>query len=151
MNNLSFFVYCAGPITWLSYNETVDWRNDLKKMLPPNIKILSPMRGKDHLKREKEIHVWQEGNPLCSKKGIVTRDRFDVSRCDLFLANLFLSEKVSIGTMVEFGWADAYRKPIVTIMREEGIYRHPFILELSSFITENIEEAAEVIKSILLP
>lgn len=147
----SFLVYCAGPITGLSFEEAADWRENLKKMLPPNIELLSPMRGKDHLKGEKKIYTWKEGNPLCSKKGIVTRDRFDVSRCNLFLANLLSSETVSIGTMVEFGWADAYRKPIVTIMRKEGIYRHPFILELSSFIIENIEEAAEVIKSILLP
>ncbi|MFA5172812.1 MAG: hypothetical protein WC435_00190 [Candidatus Paceibacterota bacterium] len=55
--NQSFFVYCAGPITGLSYNETVDWRNNLKEMLPPNIEILSPMRGKDHLKNEERIFV----------------------------------------------------------------------------------------------
>ncbi|MFA5172811.1 MAG: hypothetical protein WC435_00185 [Candidatus Paceibacterota bacterium] len=82
---------------------------------------------------------------------MVTRDRFDVSRCDLFLANLLLSKEVSIGTMVEYGWADAFRKPIITLMKKDGIYEHPFINELSGFIAEDIKEAVEIIKNVLLP
>jgi len=53
--------------------------------------------------------------------------------------------------MVEYGWADAFRKPIITLMKKDGIYEHPFINELSGFIAEDIKEAVEIIKNVLLP
>jgi len=143
-------IYTAGPITGLSYDTSTNWRDNLKKILPKNIQIISPMRGKDYLKESKKIEAWDENDPLRSKKGIVTRDRFDVSRCDLFFANLSTSSKISIGTMVEFGWADFKRKPIITLLKKDDIiYQHPFIYELSSFIVHDLNTAAEIIKNFL--
>jgi len=49
--------------------------------------------------------------PLVSPPGAVGRDRFDVQTCDLLLVNLLGATSVSIGTMFELAWTDAWRKP----------------------------------------
>lgn len=155
-------VYLAGPIAGLGYDETTDWRNVVTMELHP-IKCLSPMRGKEYLQGEKQDvhnHVFMPGyeTAMSGPKGIVSRDRFDVARCDLVFMNLVRSNKdtdtlgankVSIGTMVELGWADAYRKPVVVILDDNNPHIHPFVLEIAGFITTSLEDAIKITKSIL--
>ena len=138
-NSQCSMVYLAGPIAGLGYDETTDWRNVVTMELHP-IKCLSPMRGKEYLQGEKQDvhnHVFMPGyeTAISGPKGIVSRDRFDVTRCDLVFMNLVRSNKdtdtlgankVSIGTMVELGWADAYRKPVVVILDDNNPHIHPF-------------------------
>jgi hypothetical protein len=50
---------------------------------------------------------------MSKPKGLTTRDRWDAMRCDVLLVNLLGATKVSIGTVLEFGWADAMDIPIV--------------------------------------
>lgn len=83
----TFYIYLAGPIRGLSYDEAVGWREKVKQMLPRGIETLSPMRKKEMLAGEKEIKGQYDG-PLYCPRGFVTRDRFDVQRCDLVIMNL---------------------------------------------------------------
>lgn len=148
-------VYLAGPITGLSYDEArMSWRSEIVDYLSGYIEACSPMRHKDYLKTETDLQAANYNvGPLSTNKGIVSRDRDDVMNCDLMIVNLLGAKRVSIGTMVEYGWADAYRKPVVTIMEADGsnLHHHGFILELSGFITDNIKEAAHIANSILVP
>ena len=41
-----------------------------------------------------------------------------MQRCDVVLMYLIGAKKVSIGTMIEAGWADAYRKPVVLVLED---------------------------------
>lgn len=143
-------VYLAGPIAGLSYDNCTNWRNYTIEVLSKwGITGVSPMRDK----AIKITEIVDDIYPiLCHPRSLVTRDHFDVRTCNVMLVNLLGAKKVSIGTMVEYGWADAYRKPIITIIEKEGnIHEHPFIQELTGFRVDNLDSGLAVVKSILCP
>lgn len=170
-------VYLAGPITGLSYDGAVDWRAwaaaELAKA--PGIEVYSPLRAKNYLKNETKIDgspgAYQRMHPLSAPKGICTRDRWDVKRSDVVLMNLLGAQQVSIGTMVEVGWADAYRVPIVLAIepaeyevrgdrvghatdvvtkKSTNPHHHAMVAELAGFQVPSLEEAVQVVKALLL-
>lgn len=146
------FLYLAGPITDASYGDSTDWRKYVAKKLPSQIKAVSPMRGKTYLSQEKQIKTSYEDIPLSSAKGITCRDRFDTMRCDAILVNLLGAKKVSIGSVMEIAWADAYRKPIILVMEKTGnLHDHTELKEVAGFIVDNLDEAIELAKKILRP
>lgn len=146
-----FLLYCAGPITGVSYGESTDWREYVSKKLPKYIKAVSPMRGKKYLADEKKVKDSYEEHPLSSQKGIVCRDRMDVMRCDMILINFSGANKVSIGSVMEIAWADAWRKPIVIVMEKDNVHSHTMIREISGFIVSTLDEAIKIIIAVLSP
>ena len=144
-------VYLAGPITGCTYEGATDWRDDFIKMMPENILGMSPMRGKSHLASSESIAKELPENVLSNSRAIMTRDHFDCLNCDVILVNFSDSTKVSIGTVMEIAWAYAYRKPVVAIMGSDGIHDHPMVNEAIGYKVESLEQAAMVVKSILLP
>lgn len=145
-------VYLAGPIAGLDYQETVDWREHATGLLKQfKIKTLSPMRGKGALAHEMgKVQGSYEHDPLSSRSGITTRDRFDVMRCDMVLANFNGAQYISIGTCIEIGWADAWRKPLVVIMDVQNVHWHAMVRQIAGFVVSDMEEAIEVVKAVLL-
>jgi nucleoside 2-deoxyribosyltransferase len=146
-----YLVYCAGPITGLNYNETVNWRQEIADKFSNHIKAISPMRGKHYLKDRTSISDSYSEFVLSSQKGITTRDRNDVMRCDVLLVNFLGAEKVSIGTVMEIAWADMMRKPIVLVMNDKNIHDHAMIREVSGFIVSSMDEAVSIIETLLTP
>jgi nucleoside 2-deoxyribosyltransferase len=142
-------VYLAGPIGGLSYSEAVDWRAAVKSDLNPEISVFNPMRWKSYLRTETCIGDSYLEHPLSTRKGITTRDRFDVMRCDAVLVNFIGAEKVSIGTCIELGWADAWRKPVVIAMEPENIHVHAMVNEIAGYVVPTLEEAVRLLKAIL--
>lgn len=107
------------------------------------------MREKGHLNHS-QILLEPDENVISSQRGSITRDRYDVMTCDIFLANLLNAEKISVGTMVEYRWADAYRKPIITVIeKQNNIHDHAFIRELTGFRVETLEEGLQVVSALL--
>ena len=144
---MSKTVYLAGPIAHLTYDEATTWRVVADEWLRANgIHALSPMRGKAFLQTEMTIATHEyDVHPLSTDAGIVARDRADVKGSDLIIANLLGAPKVSVGTPVEYGWADAWRIPVITVMEaEDSPYDHPFIRRLSAFRVESLEEALDL-------
>lgn len=146
-----FLVYLAGPITGTSFGECTDWREYVKSKFPPEIIALSPMRGKTYLSHEKSISHSYEQMPLSSGKGINARDFNDVMRCDLVFVNFIGATKVSIGTVLEIGWAKPLLKPVVLAMEEGNIHEHCMIENSAGFIVPDLDQAIEIAKSVLLP
>ena len=150
------YVYAAGPIANLHYNDTVDWRLELERLLSSpydgkHITVLSPMRAKQYLSG-KIIGAQSYDTPLSSDDGITMRDRFDVQRSDLVVCNLLGATEKSIGTCIEIGWADAWRKPIVLIMEDGDVHDHPMVRSIAGGVmVSSLEAAAELVKAILLP
>jgi nucleoside 2-deoxyribosyltransferase len=139
-------VYLAGPISGLTYGESTDWRESIQnKLAAYGISGVSPMRGKWYLEQEKVIKGSYEDHALSSKRGITTRDRWDCQRCDAILVNLLGAKKVSIGTMIELGWADSARKPIVLVMEPDNIHAHPIVNEVAGFTCTTLDEAVDVL------
>lgn len=91
------------------------------------------------------LPYWQCQPP----KGVVTRDKFDATRCSILFVNLLGAKKVSVGTCVEIGWADANDVPIVLVMEKGNIHEHAFITESASFVTDNINDAINIVRAIL--
>lgn len=152
-------VYLAGPITGLTYDEGNDWREVVIRDLEDvGITAWSPLRAKHFLR---EIGVLDSAgtpdsayiglNPLSEPKGIMTRDRFDTMKSDVVLMNLLGATRVSIGTMIEAGWADAARVPLVIAMEDDNIHRHAMLNEAAGFIVPTLEEAVAVVKAVLTP
>lgn len=146
--------YLAGPITGLTYGQATDWRVYASDVLTgQGIEVLSPMRGKDFiLKRigaQEVLGQTYEDSPLSTQRGIVARDIFDVNCADIVLFNLLGADQVSIGTMVEYGWASAHRKIVVTVMEKSGnVHDHAFIRELSPYRVETLDEALDIVGAI---
>lgn len=143
------FVYLAGPISGLlDAAGRSTWREEFKALLKDDIRCLNPLRDQidptpDHpLTMEKLLHG----------KASVARDRMDVMRCDLVVANFVGAERVSIGSVGEVFWADAYRKPVIVVIEDAkptNPHFHLFILELASWRFTSLGEAATKVNILL--
>lgn len=147
-------VYLAGPITGLSYDAATDWRFDaFNKLSKHGITGLSPMRGKSYLANLKSIsgtgEEYKDLGVLSTQKSVVARDRMDTTKSDLVLMNLLGAERVSIGTMIEAGWADCARVPIVLVIEPANIHHHMMLREVAGFVVGSLDEALATIISIL--
>lgn len=145
-------VYLVGPITGLDYKGATDWRDFAKEELSKyGIEALSPMRCKEYLLQERIIKSgYSDLNVLSKGKGITTRDRNDVMTSDLILANFLGATKVSIGSVLEYAWADAFRKPIITVIEKEGnVHEHAMLNELTGFRVETLEAGILVARAVL--
>jgi nucleoside 2-deoxyribosyltransferase len=152
-------VYLAGPISGLTYEEASGWRDLVCDSLTPHgIKCLSPLRAAIHLRDHKGLLTDCEIVPglecvvkaMSTPMGVVTRDRFDATHCSVLFLNLLGSKKVSIGSMVEVGWANANNIPIVLIIEPEGNpHEHAFVTECCQFRTTSIWDGVQIVKAIL--
>jgi nucleoside 2-deoxyribosyltransferase len=149
-------VYLAGPITGLSFNGCTEWRDWAKQQLEAaGIAAFSPMRAKDYLSHLEKISgtgdEYQHLGVFSNQQAVVTRDNFDVHRCDVLLVNLLGAKSVSIGTMFEMAWAFQKKTPIVCVIEPEGNpHEHMFVREAIGFRVPSLEEAVHAIKAILL-
>lgn len=143
-------IYLAGPITGLSWDGATDWRKFVKENINESIQTLSPLRGKEFLKKAKTISDNYSEMPLASIKGINTRDYNDVRTCDALLVNFLDSQNVSIGTVMEIAWARAFNKPVVCVMEADNIHNHSMLNYACGYIINTLEEGIKIIESILL-
>ncbi len=143
-------VYLAGPVTGLNYKNVVEWREYIKnKLAEDGITGVSPFRYYEHLNNGR-ILLEPEDNIISCQKGLTIRDRWDIMNCDVVLANLLGAKQVSIGTMIEYGWADAFRKPIISVIEKEGnVHDHCIVRELTGFRIETLEEGLHVVRALL--
>lgn len=144
-------VYLAGPIKGLTYTDATEWREYAKQYLQKyGIITVSPMRFKTYLSTENKMPDSVEQLPLSSEKGITTRDRNDVLTSDLVLANFLGAVVASCGTPIEFGWADAWRKPIVMVMEKtHNPFDHGMMRSLAGFRVETLNEGLMIVRALL--
>lgn len=144
-------VYLAGPISGLSYDATTNWRGKVRHALLPDIESLSPMRDKEFLKGEERLGEGYVGT-LATDSGVFERDTLDIRRADLLLVNLLGAKGPSQGTIWELGYATALRKPCVLVMEPHGNPMDTFFPRKSASIrVDNLPEAVEIVRSLLLP
>ena len=147
-------VYLAGPITGLSFHGCTEWRDAAIELLAEHgITGLSPMRAKDYLLEESNLKDSYDGDDpdfwLSTAKAIVARDRFDCQRADMVLINTLGAERVSIGTMIEAGWADSARVPIALAYDKGGVHDHAMLTQLAGWETDSLEKAVETCIAVL--
>lgn len=150
-----FLVYLAGPITGLTFDGAEDWRAAARRDLAVHgIKAVSPLRAKDYLRQvagplsgtgEEYAHL----GVLSLPRGVMTRDRYDATRCNALLVNLLGATRVSIGTVMEIAWADLRRTPIVVAIEPSGNpHEHMMIAEAIGFRVPTLDGALHVVKAI---
>lgn len=151
-------VYLAGPISGCTYEGATDWREYAKwKLETHGITAYSPMRGKEYLRTEKVLQGHPDayvGLGLSNPKGIVTRDRRDCQACDIVIMNLLPAEEtgiVSIGSMIEVGWADSIRVPIIVVMTEKNPHYHAMLTEIAGYVVKTLDDAIIVAAALLNP
>jgi hypothetical protein len=149
------YVYLCGPITGLSYQAArYGWRKTIADMLDPSIGVLSPMRQEGHLSEVQAInHNPTNDRTLHTQRGIVRKDKLDVRRSTIVVANFLDAKVVSQGSLIELGWADMADKDIMLIMEKDGSNVHDrfFARDLASYRVDSVEEAAHTINALLLP
>ena len=158
IRGLNKSVYLCGPITGCTFHEAkYGWREEVFDALDEvGIMGLSPLR---HLTAEQISAADNKSmNPngaevgvLSTPRGLTERDRFDTLRSDLVFCNLLGAERASIGSMIEFGWADAHRIPILCVMEEGNIHHHGMVTAIASWIVPTLEEGIAVTKDLLIP
>jgi hypothetical protein len=138
-------IYLSGPIAGLTYAGSTTWREYAAGRLYPH-QTYSPMRGKAYLAEHGVLdNKPYNQHPMSTGKGIATRDRWDTMGCDIMLCNLVGAKTVSIGSMIECGWADAERNPIVLAMEPGNIHEHAILNEIAGFIVPTLDEAIHMI------
>ena len=147
-------IYLCGQITGLSHDEArYGWRKTVTDALvDTDIECISPMRFKGELSHVE--HFSAIGDPdsvMGSSRGITTRDRFDVQRSDVMFCNILDMDRVSVGCMIEFGWADAYRVPILCVMKDDGTdpHEHSMVQDLIGWRCGSLGEGISTIRKVL--
>ena len=143
-------VYLAGPITGCTYAGCTDWRKHLANLFAiAAITALDPMRGKKFLANETSVGNNYQ-HPLGTPRGIMTRDHWDCTRCDVLLVNLLGATRVSIGTVMEIAWAWDNGIPVVVVMESDGNpHDHAMIQEATGFRVSTLDEAVDVVRALL--
>ena len=140
-------IYCAGPISYCSYDEATLWRDNVKQMLSDKFEILSPMRGKEWLKNENSISpVGYDNRPISSSEEIFCRDTGDVQSCNIILVNFLDSQQISAGTMFEIGMAWTLKKEIIIVLEDGNIHNHIFVHQPATKVFNTINDAILYIK-----
>lgn len=151
---MSKVCYLAGPITGESYEGATDWRAHVAEHLDSNIEVLSPMRHKEYLLHETSI-ADEYTTLMSTQRAITARDKFDTQRADIVISNLLGASRVSIGTMIEYGWASGNTNKntlIITVMeKEKNLHDHAMVRELSDWNVDSLEEAIRVANTVLVP
>jgi len=141
-------VYLAGPITGQSYAQAVYWRTTAAETLAGVADCLSPMRGKYHLRDETTIKMFYE-DYKANPSAILFQDRFDVNRADVIFANCQGAAQVSIGTILEIGWATAQNKPVILVLDEEDKWHDHKMLTESCWVFRDFTEAVIALQQLV--
>ncbi len=145
-------VYLAGQISGLTFDGAQDWRDDAKRYLRTfDIEGISPLRGQEHL-RESEgvLEGSHEYDVTTTARAVMHRDHYDCHKCDVLIANLMDTKRISAGTVMEIAWAYHAHKPVILIEGEGGIHQaHPMIAEAVTYRVDNLSEALRLTVALL--
>ena len=141
-------IYLAGPMSGLTYEGASSWRDWFVQNGKSRFQFISPLRGKEDLMfMDEEFTSHTYDTVLSNSRAVATRDRWDVTRADAVVVNVLAATKVSIGTMIEMGWADEARVPVVLVMEEEGnLHDHTIVRHIAGFQVENLLEALDTLR-----
>lgn len=143
-------VYASGPISDQDYYGATHWYDVVEGALNPHIRLVKPMRGKEFLLGRSEVIGHRPYESFYATGAAITgRDRFDTMRSDAILMYLTPATRVSIGCMIEAGWADAFRIPMVLCMQPGNLHEGHAILErLATYRVSLLEDAIEVLNTL---
>lgn len=132
-------VYLAGPITDADPEDV--WRHELRTHLRFKYGIVAVLPQAGALYTE---HLGIE-NPA---PVLTQRDKWMCQQSDVVLANFTGSEKASIGTCIEIGWASLANVPIIAVLEKGNVHDHAMITSLVNFRVDTLEEAVPILRGL---
>jgi len=151
-------VYLCGAMSGLPFEEARIWRDKattfLQRLRDPRTKeplyhILNPLRGHVDLRGQILTSVYTEAS---AEKIDIRRDRYDVMRSNIVLANLADSEKinrVSIGSVFEIAWAADLEKFLIVVMTPSNPHWHSFVKDAASIVLSDLDSALNYMRDTL--
>ncbi len=145
-------VYLSGPISGCSLEEAQGWRSYVRQRLSPKISTIDPTRDAVDVSVSSEqdfddsarYRQWMHG------KQILDRNRTDIAGCDLVLVNFLGARRISIGSVGEIFWADAFRKPVIVVRKSShDLHDHGLINAIAIQIVSSLDDAIERINRLL--
>lgn len=145
-------VYLAGPIRGYTEAEAKSWRHDTARRLRDlGIRVLDPLRSEP--KALSEVYGATYDEQLWGHAThIKTKNRFDVLNADIVLA--YLPEHpddprvISLGTVMEIGWAEQAGKTVFVVAEDEYTRQHPL---LPGIVLGDLEDAVTMIADLVGP
>ena len=141
-------IYLAGPISGLTKEEAFGWRDRVEEHLRwyiPSVRVYIP-------ERVDFINGTGDGGAgylqEIDKERGETAARLDfaaIADSQIVVFNLLQARKVSIGTMIELGWAYTLGKYIIVVMQSGAIHDHSFVRWCANRIVETVDGVIEEI------
>jgi len=144
-------VYLSGPITGVSERTARGWRQHVIDRLAPALIGVDPTRNAIDTTIVSQVQLDDAARlkHLRHGKEILERNRNDLARCDLVLANLLGAERASIGAIGEIFWADAFRKPVIIVRESSGnIHDHGMVNAIAAQTFDDLDAAIDKINAI---
>lgn len=127
-----------------------NWRSYVEQQVAADIVCLNPLRDDpEFIPNDRQRDTDTLYKDLRHGIGTVARNKMDILKSDLLLANVLDQERFSIGTVGEIFWADAFRKPIVLVKKRESIYNHDMLDAICHWTFESLDEAVKKINILL--
>lgn len=146
-------VYLAGPITGMLKGAANDWRYEFAEQLKDHGIIgISPLRC-EPLVGERYGGTYADPK-FGTARAIASKNLYDVQSCDMTLAFMPATARIdsghlSSGTLIEIGWANAFRKPLVLVSDDLEAYNHPVVNAACGWVLDNLDDGLEVVLGIL--
>jgi nucleoside 2-deoxyribosyltransferase len=140
-------VYLGGPITGLTWDDAAAWRSHAAhELFRSGWKYLDPMRG------EAEQFGFTSTDILPSTFAgdgeAHARDLFDIDRATVGLFNFTGSERASLGSACEIGYAYARGLYIVSVVPEGNVHDHLFVNGLSGAVRSSLDDALGLLRGL---
>lgn len=141
-------IYLSGPITGTSARED-SWRATVQRKLPQSFTFFDPsLQSADRtigylqsLTPAEDLERFRHG------KFAADRNRHQIAKSDVLLCNLLhTKDRVSIGSIGEIHWANAFNVPIIVIRERQGnIHDHAIVNAIASELCFTVDDACRVL------
>jgi len=138
-------IYLAGPISGMTEEEAYGWRYRVRDFLAGKHKVFIPDKvdfvtgtgDGDH------SYLWEKDQDAGKKAALV--DYMRVEWADVLFVNFTGARKVSIGTIMEIGWAKVMGKIIIVVMERGNVHDHSFVHWAAHSIVPNFVAALNLL------
>lgn len=136
-------LYLSHPISGLTPDESFAYFDMMIDRLGLVFNVLNPLAGKGDTFRGAPGWTGVEQHPVTKQHAIFARDLWAVSTSDFVFVDLTWSKIVSIGCVMELGWAAMLHKHTVLALNHGNMHEHAFVLEAATVRFESADEAVE--------
>lgn len=126
--------YLAGPVTNTAWTKARDWRKLVTEELnDAGIEVLDPTR-----------------HGLLTIDALITEFCYnDVKRCDVILVNFLDTDRISVGTLLEVGWAYALGKPIVLMSNQDYEWDYGIYKDITKLRSRSLMDGVADVRSVI--